>query len=364
MIFWLAPMDWISDLPFRVITKKIFDKYNTNPDHKLRLWTEFMTSDGYVANPHKVIKHVINTPDEYPLILQIFGGKREKLLHTALDLQKKYWNKKNILGIELNTGCPSNTVIKNWWWSALLKCKEETLETIKTLSKNLDIPFSIKTRTGLNEEDKKAQMEFLIKASQYCHTITVHARTLKELYSWEWDREFIYELKRQIQKTWNNCKVLWNWAVKTYQDIANKVKKLDWVMIAQASIGNPRVFTNHIPSIKEKFETIIEHFELMAKYEIFTSDLTPEDCHSEQSEESINKWQKNNKINPLLSQIESINIQENYKKVYYTPLLFRKYLHQYLKWIEWSKELKELCNKTKDFNENIKHITNFFKNIM
>lgn len=351
MILWLAPMDWISDLPFRIITKRIFEKYNTNPDYKLQLWTEFMTSDGYVANPHKVIKHVINTSFENPLILQIFGWKREKLLHTALDLQKKYWNNPNITGIELNTGCPSNTVMKNGWWSALLKCKQETLETIKTLSENIKIPFSIKTRTGLNEDDKKAQMEFLIEASQYCHIITVHARTLKELYTGEWDREFIYELKKQIQKTWNKCKVIWNWAVKTYQDIANKIKNLDWVMIAQATIWNPRVFTNHTPTAQEKFETIITHFELMAKYEIYTSDLSLENI----------QWEK---IYPLLEQIESIDIEWNYEKVYYTPLLFRKYLHQYLKGIEGGKELKELCNKTKDFKENISHIKWFFEKII
>jgi tRNA-dihydrouridine synthase len=57
------------------------------------------------------------------------------------------------------------------------------LNIIKTLSKNLKTPFSIKSRTGLNEEDKKAQMNFLIEASNFCHMITIHARTLKELYS-------------------------------------------------------------------------------------------------------------------------------------------------------------------------------------
>jgi tRNA-dihydrouridine synthase len=216
------------------------------------------------------------------------------------------------------------------------------------LSTNLKIPFSIKTRTWLNKDDKKNQMEFLIKASKYCHLITVHSRTLKELYTWQWDREFIYELKRQIKKSWNNCKIIWNWAIKTYEDISNKINNLDWIMIAQATIWNPRIFTDHIPTQQEKFDTIIEHLELMAKYEIFTSNLSLKNI----------KWKK---IHPLLKQIESIDIESNYEKVYYTPLLFRKYLHQYLKWIIWWKKLKELCNKTTDFKENISHIRWFFK---
>lgn len=352
MILWLAPMDWITDLPCRVITKKIFKKYNKNPNINLRLWTEFMTSDGYVVNPHKVIKHVIHTEFETPIILQIFGWKQEKLLATAIDLEKKFWYWKDwelkIAGIELNTWCPSNTVMKNWWWSALLKNKSETLNIIKTISENLKVPFSIKTRTGLNEEDKKAQLEFLVKASQYCHTISIHARTLKELYKGDWDRDFIYKVKKEVQKTWNNCRIIWNWAIKSHEEIKNKLQNLDWIMIGQAAIWNPWIFTNHIPTNQEKLETILEHFELMAKREIFTNKIEKEDINTD-------------KIHPQLEQIESINIDKNYDKIYYTPLLFRKYLHQYLKWIPWGKELKELCNKTVDFKKNISHIKWFFK---
>ncbi len=343
MFLALAPMDWITDLPCRVITKKIFQKYNKNPKHKLRLWTEFMTSDGYVANPDKVIKHIIHTDFENPLILQIFGWNKEKLLNTALDIQKKYW--KNLFWIELNTGCPANNVMKSWWGSALLKDKEFTLDIIKTLSKNLKVPFSIKSRTWINDEDKKSQMDFLVKASDYCHMITIHCRTLKELYSGEWDRDFIYELKKRANK---NCKILWNGAIKDFHEIEKKVNNLDGVMIGQSAIWNPRIFTEQTPTLQEKFKTILEHINLLAKYEIFTSDLNPK-----------NLWIK--KIKPNLKDIESINISENYDKIYYTPLLFRKYLHQYLKWIVGWKELKETCNKTTDLNQTISNIKSFFE---
>ncbi len=349
MIVWLAPMDGITDLPCRVITKKIFQKHNKNSKTRLRLWTEFITSDWYIANPHKVIKHIIHTDFEQPLILQIFWWDEKKILKTALDIEKKYWKK--IAWIELNTWCPANNVMKNGWWSALLKDKEKLLKIIKELSKNLKIPFSIKTRTWLNDKDKKKQMDLLIKASKYCHIISVHSRTLKDLYKWEWDREFIYELKKQIKKTWNNCKIIWNWAIKNYEEIELKTKNLDGIMIWQSAIWNPWIFTSYKPSLKEKFETIIEHFELMAKYEIFISDLSKN-----------NIWKE--KINPKLEEIETINIEDNIKKIYYTPLLFRKYLHQYLKWITWWKELKELCNKTKSFEKNIEYINNFFEKIL
>jgi tRNA-dihydrouridine synthase len=63
-----------------------------------------------------------------------------------------------------------------------MKDKEKTLDIIKSLSKKLSIPFSIKSRTGLDNIDKSRQIDFLVEASHFCDKISVHARTLKELY--------------------------------------------------------------------------------------------------------------------------------------------------------------------------------------
>ena len=345
MILWLAPMDWVTDLPCRVITKKIFEKYNTNKNNELRLWSEFMTSDWFLACPKNVVKSIINTPYEFPIILQIFGWNERKLVDTALKIKDLYWDK--IAWIELNTWCPANNVMKSGGWSTLLKDKTRTLGIIKTISNKLEIPFSIKSRTGLDNIDKSRQLDFLIEASNYCDKITVHSRTLKELYHWEWDRDFIYELKSKSNK---NCKIIWNWAIKAYEDIQSKSNKnkikLDWIMVGQAAIGNPRIFTNHEPSIKEKIETAIEHLNLSAKFEIYLQNL---------------KEKQKKKIYPKLDEIENIDLEKNIEKIYYTPLTFRKYFHQYLKWIQWWKEAKELCNKTNKLLDVIEILKNFSK---
>lgn len=345
MILWLSPMDWITDLPCRVITKQIFNKYNTNPDNELRLRSEFMTSDWFLACPENVVKSIINSPYEFPIILQIFGWNEDKLLDTTLKIQDLYWDK--IAWIELNTWCPANNVMKSWWGSTLMKDKERTLKIIQNISKNLKIPFSIKSRTGLDNIDKIRQLNFLIETSDYCDKISVHSRTLKELYHWEWDRDFIYELKSKANK---KCKIIWNWWVKSFDEIQPKSNKnwiqLDWIMIWQAAIWNPRIFTNHEPTIQEKIEIAIEHLKLSAKFEIYLQSL---------------KDNRKEKIYPNLQEIESIDIEKNIDKIYFTPLTFRKYFHQYLKWIPWWKEAKELCNKTKDFNWLIK-ILNSLKN--
>ena len=272
MILWLAPMDWITDLPCRVITKKIFEKYNTDKNNKLRLWSEFMTSDWFLACPENVAKSIINSPYEFPIILQIFGWNEEKLLDTALKIQDLYWNK--IAWIELNTWCPANNIMKSWGGSTLMKDKERTLKIIQNISKNLKTPFSIKSRTGLDNIDKSRQLNFLVEVSNYCNKISVHSRTLKELYHWEWDRNFIYELKSKANK---NCKIIWNWGIKSFEEIQAKSSKdwiqLDWIMIWQAAIWNPWIFTNHEPSIQERIETAIEHLKLSAKFEIYLQSL-------------------------------------------------------------------------------------------
>ena len=345
MIHWLAPMDWVTDLPCRVITKKIFDKFNDNPDNELRLWSEFMTSDWFLACPENVVKNIINTSYEFPIILQIFGWNDIKLIDTALKIQDSYWDK--IAWIELNTWCPANNIMKSGGWSTLMKDKERTLEIIKSISEKLSIPFSIKSRTGLNDVDKSRQLEFLIETSNYCNKISVHSRTLKELYHWEWDRNFIYELKSKASK---NCKIIWNWAIKSYEEIQLKSEKdwivLDWIMVWQAAIGNPRIFTDHEPTVQEKIQTAIEHLKLSAKFEIYLQSL---------------KENRKEKIYPNLQEVENINIEENIDKIYFTPLTFRKYFHQYLKWIQGGKEAKEQCNKTNKLWDLIEILKNLWK---
>ena len=345
MILWLAPMDGVTDLPCRVITKKIFEKYNNNPNNELRLRSEFMTSDWFLACPENVVKNIINTSYEFPIILQIFWWNEKKLIDTAIKIQNLYWDK--IAWIELNTWCPANNIMKSWGGSTLMKDKERTLKIIENISKSLKIPFSIKSRTWLDNIDKSRQLYFLIDASAYCDKISVHSRTLKELYHWEWDRDFIYELRSKANK---KCKIIWNWGIKSFEEIQTKSSKdwiqLDWIMIWQAAIWNPWIFTNHEPSIQEKIETAIEHLTLSAKFEIYLQSL---------------KENRNEKIYPSLQEIENINLEKNIEKIHYTPLTFRKYFHQYLKWIPWWKDAKELCNKTNKLLDVIELLKNLQK---
>ena len=348
-----APMDWITNCATRLITNNIFEKYWKVGDW-LNLWTEFMNVDGFLINPNQVIKHALTTSWQKP-ILQIYWWKEETLIKATEKIQNEYNNL--FSWIELNTWCPSNTVMKVGWWSDMLKNKENTLGIIQKLSKiQGPLPFSLKTRAGLNENDKKYQTDFLVKASEYCSKISIHWRTLKQLYSGDSDRNFIYEVKEKIKKIWNSsCKIIGNWWINSYNDAQMKFLEFgfDWIMIGQAAIWNPRVFTSHEPTLSEKCKTILQHLD----YNIACDQRFCEKVSSK----SWNILSKD--LDIPIKRIEE-KVKENNKKSNFQPhtiVEFRKFLFQYVKWIPWSKERKQQVLDCKDYQELKKQIIQLFK---
>ena len=352
MYLCFAPMDWITNCATRLITKNIFEKY-WNKEDSLNLWTEFMNVDGFLINPHQVIKHALTTSWQRP-VLQIYWWKEETLLKATEKIQNEYANL--FSWIELNTWCPSNTVMKVWWWSDMLKDRKKTLKIIQRLSRvKGSLPFSLKTRAWLNENDKTGQMEFLLKSSEFCSKISIHGRTLKQLYTWDSDWNFIKRVKEKIESVWNTgCKIIWNGWINSYEDAQNKLSEfdVDGIMIGQAAIWNPRIFTPYEPTKEEKLETILQHLD----YSIACDQRFDEKVASEQREivfqdldipiDWINNRIKENKQKP--------NLQPH------TIVEFRKFLFQYIKWIPWSKEWKQEVLSCKDYQELKNNIIDLF----
>jgi tRNA-dihydrouridine synthase len=347
-----APMDWITNCATRLITKNIFEKYWKKED-SLNLRTEFMNVDGFLINPHQVIKHALTTPWQKP-ILQIYGWKGETLIKAAEKIQNEYSDL--FSWIELNTWCPSNTVMKVGWWSDMLKDKEKTLNIISELSEiQGPLPFSLKTRAWLNDSDKESQKNFIRKASKYCSKISIHGRTLKQLYTWMADRDFIAEIKKDINENWNSeCKIIGNGWIISYDDAENKLSEfnLDWIMVGQAAIWNPRIFTPYEPTLEEKCETILNHLD----YSIACDQRFDEKIASKSWDITVED------LNIPLEWLDD-RIKGNQKKSDLQPhtiVEFRKFLFQYVKWIPWSKERKQQVLTCKDYQELKNQIIDFF----
>jgi tRNA-dihydrouridine synthase len=93
--------------------------------------------------------------------------------------------------------------------SELMKHRKKTLILLQHLAERLEcLPFSIKARAGLNEADKKEQADFLLAASKYCSKISIHGRTLKQLYSGNADWEFIQHLQQKIKISQPHCQII------------------------------------------------------------------------------------------------------------------------------------------------------------
>ena len=328
-------MDGITDCATRLITSQIFEKYK-NPDDELQLWTEFMNADGFIINPSKVVRHLMSTPEQKP-IAQIYWWNAKTLIETTKILVEKYAD--DFSGIELNTWCPSNTVMKCGWWSDMLKHRPETLAIIKSLSEivksSKKLTFSVKSRAGLNEEDKPEQLQFLNQIAPFCDLITIHGRTLKQLYSWEADFSFIRQVKSQV-----DCPIIANGGITSYQQ-AEKISQerdFDALMIGQGAIGNPRVFTPHEPILEEKIEVIKAHLEMMIACELW-----------------FENWGE--KFNqPKKSDLEFLKKEINPEAEYRSVVEFRKYLFQYIKGIPNSREWKQEIIPVKNYGDLMKKI--------
>ena len=202
----------------------------------------------------------------------------------------------------------------------------------------MQMPLSIKTRTGIDEHDQEEQMKFLVKASKYVRMITIHGRTVKQWYSAQSNWDFVYELKKKTDK---KCKILGNGWIKSYEDIEALAKNLDWVMIGQAAIGNPRIFTPHLPSREEIMETILKHLDYMIGYEQY---------FQEQKKHYKDILVMPEKLKVNVKNPQAITLAE-----------FRKHLFQYVKWIPWSKEFKQKVSTISEYNLLVEEIHNFFE---
>ena len=148
----------------------------------------------------------------------------------------------------------------------MMRNKPKTLEYIKILSEGTTLPFSIKVRAGLTQDDKEEQFQFLVDAAPYCKTISVHGRTYNQAHNGSVDRDFIYNLKKIVG---NTVTVIGNGGINEHNDYKTHEGKVDGIMIGQAAMQNPRIFTPHLPSESEKITLSLHHLLLMGAYEIY-----------------------------------------------------------------------------------------------
>lgn len=244
-IIGLAPMDGYSDSAFRQTCKL------ANPD--ILTYTEFTSADGLHYNAKRLIKKLSFTPNEQPILAQIFG-KNEDTFLTAL----KVCEDMGFTGVDINMGCPSKKVVRSEHGVALRRNSDLAYKLIETLASNTHLPISVKTRLGWSDA---SDLQEFGKGAQNAgaNMLCIHARTYQEPYGVPANWEPLYELKEAL-----NIPVLGNGGIDSLQDGLNKLNNLDGFLIGQATFGNPWIFQKTPPqTFKEKLPLIGKHAELL-----------------------------------------------------------------------------------------------------
>ena len=181
--FALAPMDDVTDYPFRTMLAR-----HGKPDV---MWTEFVSADGLMhPDGLKALlpKLEYDGEQERPIVAQLFSASPEKIRQAAYLIADLGFD-----GVDINMGCPDRAVNKQGSGAALIKdptLAKEILIAAKegVASHHRPIPVSVKTRIGWNQDELETWLPELLSTNPAA--ITVHARTRKEmsLVPARWDR--------------------------------------------------------------------------------------------------------------------------------------------------------------------------------
>lgn len=255
----LAPMSGVTNLPSRLLCRK----YGAS-----LVYSEMTSSEAIIRQNPKSIGRGSTCDDERPMGIQLMGSVPANLTASALFLQERYRPEL----IDINFGCPAQSVIKNGCGSELLKNPELIGAIIKSLSDSLDIPVTAKIRI-LGDFDETLRVAGIIEKSG-ADAITVHGRTQKQGYSGKCNLDFIKKIKSEL-----SIPVIANGDVcdeKTAKQII-EYTNCDGLMIGRAAIGNPFIFRKISHFLKtggilppqetgERLADFFEYMELCRKY--------------------------------------------------------------------------------------------------
>lgn len=258
----LAPMEDVSDPPFRALCKE------QGADV---VYTEFVSSEGLIRNAAKSVMKLDIYDKERPVGIQIFGANLDSMLQT-IDIVEA--TKPDI--IDINFGCPVKKVVSKGAGAGILKdvCLMESLTA--EMVKRTNIPVTVKTRLGWDHDSIRIVEVAERLQDAGIKAISIHGRTRAQMYKGEADWRPIAEVKNNPRM---HIPVFGNGDVNTPERAVEMrdVYGLDGAMIGRASIGNPWFFKQvkhffktgmHLPpiSLEERVEAARRHLQMSIEW--------------------------------------------------------------------------------------------------
>jgi len=258
----LAPMEDVSDPPFRALCKK----HGADV-----MYTEFISSEGLIRDAAKSVQKLDIYEYERPVGIQIFGSELEPMMKSAEIVERT-----NPDILDINYGCPVKKVACKGAGAGILQDIPKMVRLTEAVVKSTKLPVTVKTRLGWSDDTK-----YIVEVAERLQdigiqAISIHGRTRQQMYKGNADWTLIREVKENPRI---HIPVFGNGDVHSPERAVEYKEKynVDGIMIGRASIGYPWIFNEmkhfaktgeHLPppSMEERVNTALEHLEMGLKW--------------------------------------------------------------------------------------------------
>ncbi len=232
----LAPMEDVSDPPFRALCKE------QGCD---MMYTEFISVEGLIRDATKSVQKLDIYDYERPVGIQIFGAEEDSMRRAAEIVEEA---KPEVL--DINFGCPVKKVTCKMAGAGILQDIDRMVKLTDIIVKSTNLPVTVKTRLGW--DDNTIRIEEVAERLQDVgiKALSIHGRTRKQMYKGEADWTLIGKIKENPRvhiPIFGNGDINSPEKAKLYREKYG----VDGIMIGRASIGNPWIFRE----VKHYFET-------------------------------------------------------------------------------------------------------------
>ncbi len=258
----LAPMEDVSDPPFRAVCK------DAGAD---LMYTEFISSEGLIRDAAKSRQKLDIFEYERPIGIQLFGGEISSMVESA-----RIATQVNPDLIDINYGCPVKAVACRGAGAALLQDIPKMVSMTAEIVKATHLPVTVKTRLGWDDNTKN-----VVEAAERLQDIgiqalTVHGRTRVQMYKGSADWALIARIKENPRML---IPVFGNGDIDSPQKALEYKNRygVDGIMIGRAAIGYPWIFEEikaylatgsrpQAPSVTERVRVARKHLEFSVRW--------------------------------------------------------------------------------------------------